>query len=97
MERHTSRWLRALGSLVGTAVGWLLLAAGLLALGHGAIGPVFFDTPLTLGSFRGLPVAAAGYVLLRGVLRRDGASGPEGLQGADDAAPGTTGTFWNEY
>lgn len=97
MKRHTSGWLRVFGSFVGTAVGWLLLATGLLALGHGAIGPVFYGEPLTLGSFRGMPVAAAGYLLLHAVVRWDGASGPDGLQGADDATPGTTGTFWNEY
>lgn len=97
MEQWTARWLRVLGSVAGTVLGWLLLAAGLLALGHAAIGLVFLGEPLTLGSFRGVPVAAVGYLVLRTVIRRDGATGPEGVQGAEDTTPGTAGTFWNEY
>lgn len=97
MEQRTARWVRVLCSVVGTAVGWLLLALGLLAIGHAAIGPVFLGEPLTLGSVRGVPVAGAGYLVLRAVVRRDGATGPGGVQGAADATPATSGTFWNEY
>lgn len=82
--------------MLGSVVGWLLLAVGRLAQGHAATGAVFLRESLTLGSFAGVPVAVAGCLIVRAVVRRDGATGPDGVQGADDAAPGATGSFWNE-
>jgi hypothetical protein len=81
--RSAANWV---ASVVGTLTGLASLAVGVAMVSYVAAGPLLVvDPPLSVGLV-GITAVVSGYLLLRRVVERDGATDDTGARETGDAA-----------